>query len=336
LVTFTEPFWLLSLLAVPLLVWWWLRQGRAALRYSAASLLMCLPRGRGKYVRRTGAGLRAAALVFLIIGLAGPRWPDPGTRIPTEGVAIAMVVDTSGSMANQDYVWDKQPISRLDAVKKAFRLLVEGGLEPGGRQLLGRPQDLISLITYATRPETSCPLTLNHAVLLQILDAQMPRTISTEATTNTGDAIAWALHSLRSSRAKRKVIILLTDGEHNVPPPALKPRQAAQLAGNLAVPIYTIQAGNETTPDGTPSEEAIKSRQTLVEIAKMTQGQYFQAADTEGLLEVCNKIDRLERQEIESFQYRRYYEAFVWFGLASLLLWMLVFVLEGTVWRTIP
>jgi Ca-activated chloride channel family protein len=336
LLTLAEPVWLLLLPAVPVAVWWWLRQSRGALRYSSTSLLAGLPRGRGERVRRAGAALRAAALVFLIVGLAGPRWPDPGTRIPTEGIAIAMVVDTSGSMANQDYLWDKLPISRLDAVKKAFRLLVEGGQGPGGGRLLGRPQDLISLVTYATRPETACPLTLNHPVLLQILDAQVPRTISTEATTNTGDAIAWALHSLQRTGAKRKVMVLLTDGEHNVPPPALKPRQASQLAGNLAVPIYTIQAGNETAPDGTPSEEAIKARQTLQEIAKMTQGQYFQAADSEGLLEVCNKIDRLEREEIESFQYRRYYEAFVWFGLASLLLWLAVFVLETTVWRVIP
>jgi Ca-activated chloride channel family protein len=336
LLTFTEPIWLLALIGVPALVWWWLRQSGGALRYSDTKLLSGLPRGRGDWVRRAGAAFRAAALVFLIVGLAGPRWPDPGTRIATEGIAIAMVVDVSGSMANQDYLWDKLPIGRLDAVKRAFRLLVEGGQEPGGRRLAGRPQDLISLVTYATRPETACPLTLNHAVLLQILDGQQPRTVSTEATTNTGDAIAWALAGLQRSGARRKVIILLTDGEHNVPPPALKPRQAAQLAGNLSIPIYTIQAGNENGPDGKPSEEALKARQTLEEIAKMTQAQYFQAADSDGLLDVCNKIDRLERQEIQSFQYRRYYEAFAWFGLASLLMWLAVFVLEATVWRVIP
>jgi len=336
LLTFAEPIWLLVLIALPALVWWWLRQSGGALCYSDTNLLAGVPRGRGEWVRRAGAGLRGAALAFLIVGLAGPRWPDPGTRIPTEGIAIAMVVDTSGSMANQDYIWEGQSLSRLAAVKKAFRLLVEGGSGPGERQLVGRPHDLISLVTYATRPETACPLTLNHAVLLHILDGQAPHTVSTEATTNTGDAIAWALTGLQRSGAKRKVIILLTDGEHNVPAPALKPRQAAQIAGNLAIPIYTIQAGNEIGPDGKPTDEALKASQTLKELARMTQGEYFQASDTEGLLDVCNNIDRLERQEIRSFQYRRYYEAFAWFGLASLFVWLLVFVLEATVWRVIP
>jgi Ca-activated chloride channel family protein len=173
-------------------------------------------------------------------------------------------------------------------------------------------------------------------VLLQILDAQKPRTLATEATTNSGDAIAWALHSLHKAAGKRKVMILLTDGEHNVPPPALKPRQAAQLAGNLHIPIYTIQAGGETDEEGKPSEEAIKATKTLQDIAKITKGQYFKTSDTAALLDACSQIDRLERDEIESFQYRRYFEGFAWVGLAALLTWMGIHLLEMTVWRKVP
>ncbi len=336
LLSFAKPLWLLTLLLVPLLAWWQLRRRGPAVRYSDINLVLSLPSGRGPWVRRAGAGLRAAGLTFLIVALAGPRWPDPGTRIPTEGIAISMIVDVSGSMANPDFVWENQPISRLDAVKKAFRLLVDGGRGPGGRQLDGRPHDLIALVVYATRPETACPLTLDHAALLRILDMQEPRTLVTEATTNTGDAIAWAVHGLHNSRTKRQVIILLTDGEHNVLPPALKPRQAAQLAGNLHIPIYAILAAGDSGPDSKGSDEALKAKQALQDVARITTGRFFQAADTDGLLEVCKQIDRLERQEIESFQYRRYYEGYPWFGAASLLAWVLVFVLEATVWRKIP
>ena len=333
--SFANPFLLLLVLLVPPLVWWWLRRGERALRYSATALMEGLPAGREKWLARTRAGLRAAGLVLLILALAGMRWPDPGTRIPARGIAIAMVVDVSGSMANRDFLWDKLPISRLDAVKKAFRLLVEGD----GDKLEGRPQDLISLTAYATRPETACPLTLDHAALLHILDAQEPRTLITEATTNTGDAIAWALHGLSKAAGKRKVMILLTDGEHNVGPPALKPTQAAQLAGNLGIPIYTIHAlGESADPDeaSKQADENLRAKKSLEKVAAITGGQYFQANDTAMLLEVCQKIDRLERAEIQSFQYRRHYEGFTWLAVASLLIWMTILVLETTVWRKVP
>src|SRR5207247_2603305 len=83
--------------------------------------------------------------------------------------------------------------------------------------------------TFAARPSLPCPLTLSHSVLLRLLDAEQPRSVPTESQTNIGDAIAWGLHSLPSAAGRRQVLILLSDGEHNVPPPALKPRQAAQL-----------------------------------------------------------------------------------------------------------
>jgi Ca-activated chloride channel family protein len=339
---------LLLLVLVPPLVMWWLRGGEGAVRYSDTGLLRGLPSGREVWVRRAGAGLRAGALVLLVVALAGPRWPDPGTRIPTQGIAISMVVDTSASMAKEDFSWKDQPLSRLQAVQKAFRLLVAGGEGADNLTIQGRPSDLIALVTYGTRPETACPLTLNHGVLLEILDAQKPRTLITEATTNTGDALAWALHGLVKAPTKRKVLILLTDGEHNVGPPALTPPQAAQLAGNLGIPIYAIHAGIEPPPAKEPSgederkrslseeEEFRKAQKTLQKIANMTGGQYFRAGDTEALVQACNQIDGLERQEIQSFRYRRYFHAFAWFGLGSLLLWTTVHFLETTVWRKVP
>jgi Ca-activated chloride channel family protein len=284
--------------------------------------------------------MRGLALLLLIIALAGPRWPDPGTRLPTFGISITMVVDVSRSMKEEDFVWQERKISRLDAVKKVFRLFVAGGSGPDGQQLAGRSNDLIGLVTFATRPDTACPLTLNHAALLDIMDAQQPRTQPGEGTTNLGDAVAWALHRLQQAPTKRKVMILLTDGEHNEPPPALKPAQAGQLAANLGVRIYAIHAHSGQPPKSTADPKAAaewkNARDTLQKLANVTQGRFFAAGDTASLLDVWEQIDQLEREEILSLQYRRYYEGFVWFAVASLGLWLALGILESTVWRRLP
>src|SRR5207302_9160074 len=99
---------------------------------------------------------------------AGPRWPELRTRVVTEGIALAMVVDVSGSMAEADFLWKGERITRLEAVKRAFTLFVTGGEGEEGEALEGRPNDLISLVTFANHPESACPLTLSHYALLQI------------------------------------------------------------------------------------------------------------------------------------------------------------------------
>jgi Ca-activated chloride channel family protein len=287
--------------------------------------------------------MRAAGLAFLVMASAGPRWPDKGTRLDTEGIAIAMVVDVSGSMAEPDFDWDDRRVTRLDAVKRAFGLFVDGGKGPKDVQLEGRHADLIGLVTFATRPESACPLTLSHSVLLQMLNAEQPRSLPTESQTNIGDAIAWGLHTLESGGQRRKVMVLLSDGEHNVPPPALKPRQAAQLAAHSRVPIYAIDAGGDVPvreggEPGQPDTAADRAQgvRTLQAVAKLSGGHYFRAQDSSALLAACREIDRLERREIKSFQYRRYYEGYPWFGLAAVVFFLGVQMLEMTVWRRVP
>lgn len=342
MLTFTQPWFCLLAPLVALLVWCWLRQRRGALRYPYLRLIEGLPLGRSRLVRWGGAGLRAAALLLLILALAGPRWPDLRTRIAAEGIAIGMLVDVSGSMAERDVDWADERLSRLEAVKRAFRLFVSGGEGPGGQRLEGRPNDLVGLVTFAARPETPCPLTLSHSVLLQMLEAEQPRSIPTESQTNIGDAVAWGLHGVQSAAARRKVLILLSDGEHNVPPPALKPRQAAQLAANLRVPIYAIATGSEARSQEAPEgdrpagSDRAAGEKTLQAVARLTGGRYFRAHDTVTLLAVCREIDRLERQEIPSFQYRRYHEAYSWLGLAALGLVVIVHLLEMTLWQRVP
>jgi Ca-activated chloride channel family protein len=336
-----HPLALFLLPLVPPLIWVWLRPERLALRYPDTGALAKLPAGRSARARRWGAILRAVALVFLILGMAGPRWPDAATRIPTEGIAIAMAVDASGSMAETDFTWKGEKVSRLDAVKNVFRLFIEGGEGPGGEHLEGRPRDLLSLVVFGTRPDGVCPLTLNHQVLLELLNREEPRG-ALEGQTNIGDAIAWGLRQLGNAVPRRRVLVLLTDGEHNVPPPALKPRQAAQLAGNLGVPIYVIDAGGDTpSPLEAGAKESsavdrVHARKVLQDVAKISGGRYLEARDGNALLEACAHIDQLEKQRIESFQYRRYREGFAWLGLASLVCWSALVVLETTVWRKIP
>jgi Ca-activated chloride channel family protein len=330
---FAHPVFLVLLLAVPPLLWRW-RRGRPALRFSDVGLLANLPPGRSRAALRGGLWLRALGMVSLILALAGPRWPDAGTRLPTDGIAIAMVVDVSASMKERDFLWQEQALSRLEGVQQVFRLFVSGGAAPDGEKLSARDQDLISLVTFATRPDTACPLTLDHAALLKILDAEKPRELVTEATTNPGDAIAWALLSLQKAAPKRKVLIFLTDGESNVPAPALTPRQAAQLAGNLAIPIYAIGAGPDFGDAAT--EDNAKARKSMEDVAQISGGRFFQATDGKALAQACAKIDELERTQVKSFQYLRYHEGFAWLAGLSLLSLFSVLGMESTRWRRVP
>jgi Ca-activated chloride channel family protein len=340
---FANPAFLLLAAIVPLWIWRWLHRRRSGLRYSDTTLLKSLPAGRGRIARWGEAVLRTTGLLLLVIALAGPRWPDLRTRVTTEGIAIQMVVDVSGSMAEPDFAWKDQRITRLEAIKRAFALFVAGGDGPDGERLEGRPDDLIGLVTFATRPESPCPLTLSHSVLLRMLEAEQPRSLPTESQTNIGDAIAWALHRLENAGARRKILVLLSDGEHNVPPPAFKPRQAAQLAATLHVPIYAIDAGGDLPGQEAESAGAVKAssdpaqgQRSLQAVTKISGGRYFRATDGKALLGVCQEIDLLERRNIQSFQYRRYYEGYPWFSLVALMLLASVVFLDLTWWRRIP
>lgn len=328
---FTYPWALLLLLFLPFLVWQYLGRRSGAWQFSDARLFPTTLSLRARLARWVSLALRLCAITFSILALAGPRWVNQ-QRIETEGIAIAMVVDVSVSMATEDFVWEGKKESRLVGVKKLFRLFVKGGKGPDDAELPGRPNDLIALITFATYPEPACALTLEHDALLKMMDKQDP---PNDGTTNPGDALGWALDVLHKAPTKRKVIVFLTDGESNVPD-KLKPLQAGQLAASMGIPIYAIDASpaKPATPDA--ENEAKRARANLQSLASMTQGSYFRASDGNGLLKAYEQIDRLERERILSFQYRRYYEAFHWFALAALACWLTLIALEATAWRKVP
>ena len=215
-----------------------------------------------------------------------------------------------------------------------------GGDTAAGQTLKGRNDDLIGLVVFATQPESVCPLTLSHSALLHVLDAEEPRQVPGEMETNISDAVVLGLHRLHNGGSRGKILVLLSDGDDNVPDNKSRrsPKQAAVLAFDLGIPIYTIDAGGDSgserepqaakdrlaeNPSPRPLSPAARQRgsddgkETLQKVAKESGGKYFQARDTQTLAEVCQAIDQLERTEIQSFRYRRYYEGFPWFGLAA-------------------
>ncbi len=334
--SFANPVFLTLLPLAAFIVWWSLRRRRPALRYSDVRLVAGLPRGRARFALWGGALLRGLATLAAILAAAGPRTPDLKTRLPAEGIAIVLVLDVSGSMAATDF---PPGVSRLDAAKEAFRLFVMGGDAPDGTHFDGRPRDQIGLVAFAAVPQTACPLTHNHTVLLAVLTSQQPKE-GIEAGTNLGDAIAEGLIRLEAAGPRKKVLILLSDGEHNVDRAdgPLKPRQAAQLAANLNIPVYAIDCGGEPAHDAPPDavKQRADGRRVLDAVAAMTNGKAFTATSADELRVVYQEIDALQKQPAETFRYRRYHEYSAWFAVAAVALLAVVQFLERTWWRRVP
>jgi Ca-activated chloride channel family protein len=338
----SECLWLTPLAV--LVAWWWVRRPRAAVRFSDVSLFAGSHGGRARRAIWGGAAMRGLACLAIVLAIAGPRKPDLKTRIPANGIAIEMIIDVSGSMADQDFVWATGSpfISRLEAARRAFKLFVEGGETPDGTTFEPRPADAIGLVELAVVPESICPLTLNHSVLLQKVNELKPKA-DLSAGTNIGDAIAEAVIRLDAGKAnKRKIIVLLSDGQHiqtkEGPDAMHKPREAAQLASNLKFPIYTIDCGGILTPNASPEARAEREegQETMKAIALMTNGRAFSANSGAEFVAACKEISQLEKDTVISYQYRRYYEFFPWYSAVAILLLLAAHVLERSRWRVVP
>jgi Ca-activated chloride channel homolog len=341
---FTSPEFLWLTPVALAVAWWWARRPRAAIRFSDIGFFDGPRGGRAWRAVWGGAALRGVACLALVLACAGPRRPDEQTRLPAEAIAIMMVVDVSGSM-NTKVAWaaGEPAITRLEAAQRAFKLFVFGGDAPDGSKFEPRPSDQIGLVSFAAIPEVACPLTLNHSSgLLKKLEELKPKG-GPDAGTNVGDAIALAtIHLDSAAGAKRKLIILLSDGEHvqskEGKDAELRPGTAAQLAANLKFPIYAIDAGGDLPPS--TGEEELRTReegrQTLRDVAQRTSGKYFAANDGSGLLAACKEIEALERTPVETYQYRRYYEYYAWLAGAAVVLLLSAHVLDRTLWRVVP
>jgi Ca-activated chloride channel family protein len=352
---FDFPWALLLLLLIPLFLFLRSRtEGGLTLGFSDLSLLPASTSLRSR-LPQLPLGLRLLALTFLIIALARPQAGLEKVEDISKGVAIEMVVDRSGSMGSE-MKFDGQSLSRLDVVKKVFAEFVSGN----GRDLKGRPTDLIGLITFARYADTVCPLTLAHGALSGFLDTiRLVPQRSPENRTAIGDAIALAAARLqtaeetlarqngggakesKSYQIKSKIIILLTDGQSNAG--RHLPEEAAALAKKWGIKIYAIGVGGDDVAQvqtifGTRMVRTGEGvdRQTLGKIAETTGGIFRMADDAPALRGVYQEIDRLEKSEIESIRYIDYKEYFVPFALAALILLSLETILRCTLWRRLP
>jgi len=297
------------------------------------------PRSLRSRLARLPALLLAAATVVLAVALAGPRTGDTSTHVNREGIAIVMAVDRSGSMNARDFVADDASVSRLDAVKRVFHDFVDGG--DSGK---GRPDDLVGLVVFGTYADGVCPLTLDHTNLLAILDDVKIAMEATEASTALGEGLGLAIERLRDHPAKSKVIILLTDGVSNAG--EIDPMQAAKLAADNGIKVYTIAAGTRGMApipvQGSDGREYLRrvyvdmDEETMRKIADATGGRYFHARDAEGLADVYAEIDRLERTEITEVRYLQYREHFPALVEAGMGLIALAALASATFLRRLP
>ncbi len=355
--------WLLLLLGLAPLVWWAYvdSRRRAVIRFAGAGRMI---EGRRSWSIRARSALpllRCLAFALLVLSVARPQKADEQTRIQTEGVAIQLVVDRSGSMDQKDFVsagGRKQ--SRLEAVKGVVQAFVAGD----GEELRGRQDDLVGLIAFAHYADTECPLTHDHEHLTRALqEIEVPRTRDEDGTA-IGDALLLAVERIRSIgrrfqdddafKIKSRAIILLTDGEQNKG--KYEPGEAAEVAAALGVKVYTIGA----VPDYQEQEigglfmrpQTVRvplqvNEEDLKKVAETTGGKYFRARDADSLAAVYAEIDRLERSAIDEERYYLYQElAYEWADLgpfrlpppllAGLVLLAVEVVLANTRLRKIP
>jgi Ca-activated chloride channel family protein len=323
---FSHPILLFSALLTP---WVFVQANRlpSVVRYSSLRLVESDSRSIRARVAWLPAALFALATLALSVALAGPRTGNAITEVKREGIAIGMVVDRSGSMEARDFVRGDTSTSRLDVVKKIFRDFVHGGGSFGE----GRADDLIGLVTFARYADGLCPLTLDHGNLISILDDIETPVDQREDGTAVGEGLALAVERLRRQEAASKIVILLTDGVNNAG--EIEPLQAAELAAQHGIKVYTIGAGYTgfapypiRRADGRTSLQRVPveiDEVTLQQIAQRSGGRYFHATNEDGLREVIEEIGRLERSEVSEVRYLEYevhFAPFVWIALVSVML----------------
>lgn len=322
-----ELLWLLGL--IPLAIVWYIftrKQQTAELQISSLKGLT----KRSSFWSRLRPSLfilRLLALALLIVAIARPRNVDVSTRSKTtRGIDIVMAIDVSASMLARDL----KP-NRLEALKDVASEFIEG-----------RPNDRIGLVEYAGEAYTKTPITSDKSIVLRSLRDIKYNTII-EGGTAIGMGLATSVNRLKDSRAKSKVIILLTDGVNNSG--FIDPKIASELAVEFGIKTYTIGLGTNgmaSTPiamnrDGSfryGTQQVEIDEALLKEIAETTGGQYFRATNNEKLQDIYKEIDQLEKTEVEEKKYYNYKEEYRILVILAGILLLIEFILKHTIFRS--
>ncbi|HVT30840.1 MAG TPA: VWA domain-containing protein [Lacipirellulaceae bacterium] len=322
---FYNSWFFLLLLLLPVVAWrLWSGSRAAALPFSGTQFAKFLrPTWRQRLAWLPGA-LTLAAIALMVVALARPREGRQQTIVDSEGIAMEMVVDRSGSMRAMDFQINGAHVDRLTAIKNVASHFILGDAESHTHNgLAGRPNDTIGLITFARAADAIMPPTLDHAFVIDQLNHQQVASRREEDGTAIGDAVSLAVEKLRSmdhrkkDKIKSKIVILLTDGDNNAG--AVDPLQAAELAKTMGVKVYTIGVGTRGAAP-MPVRDPFSGREhiewvdvsmdedTLQKIAAVTGGKYFRATDTKSLASIYHEIDQLEKSKVESRHFTDYRE----------------------------
>jgi Ca-activated chloride channel family protein len=322
-----EFFWLL--LALPIAILWYVfkhNKQTAELKISSIKGFKSSSAIWTK-LRHVLFVLRLIALALLITALARPRTVDVSTKTrTTRGIDIVMAIDVSASMLAKDL----RP-NRLEALKEVAADFING-----------RPNDRIGLVEYAGEAYTKTPITSDKSIVLRSLRDIKYNTII-ESGTAIGMGLATAVNRLKDSRAKSKVIILLTDGVNNSG--FIDPKIASELAVEYGIKTYTIGLGTNgmalspigINPNGSfryGRQQVEIDEDLLKEIAEVTGGKYFRATNNEKLAEIYKEINKLEKTEVEEKKYYNYDEKYRPLVILAGLLLLIELVLRNTIFRS--
>ncbi len=317
----------LLILLIPYIMWYILRQRKneATLQVSDTRVYAHSPKSYKIYLLHMPFILRILSFVMIILILARPQTTNSWKNTETEGIDIMLAIDISTSMLAEDL----KP-NRLEAAKDVAAEFING-----------RPNDNIGLTLFAAESFTQCPLTVDHAVLLNLF--QNIKCGLIEDGTAIGMGIANAVSKLKDSKAKSKVIILLTDGSNNKGD--ISPLTAADIAKSFGIRVYTIGVGtNGMAPYPYPTAAGIQyitmpveiDESTLTQIAATTDGSYFRATSTSKLKEVYHEIDKLERTKLNVKEYSKRQENYQPFALILLLSIFCEILLRNSILKKIP
>lgn len=310
-----------------MIVWYVLKQRKsnATIQISSLKGFETAPTTYKHILRHALFGFRVAVIALLIVVLARPQSTDSWENVTTKGIDIVMSLDISGSMLAEDF----KP-NRLEASKNVAMEFIAG-----------RPNDRIGLVVFSGESFTQCPLTTDHAVLVNLFRDIKSGMI--EDGTAIGMGLANAVNRLKDSEAISKVIILLTDGVNNQG--TIAPETAAEIAKTFGIRVYTVGVGTMgeapypfQTPYGTQYQdvEVEIDEDVLTQIADMTGGKYFRATNNRKLKQIYAEIDEMEKSKIDVKEYSKKNEEYLGFALLAGLILLVEILLRNTILRNIP